>query len=260
MPTRCSGFFYVSTVKQRDVARRSKRSRYGDASDTEEKCSHRIAWTARIPVIRMKRARSYRERDSGIRSKIQLLVQRVSRAGISQVERLWKYLPRSRVSARWRFGSADARKYHHGLLAGLFRTTVGYQAASVRTDGSGITTGGFGFTGLDILSFGTIHRNIAFGVVYTPGLGSAGFGTGASDSDLESAFVRLMRLERFLGMKDEPGRYLVNLKVRGNFELDVPFSEKRSPTLNTPFVLYHYTPGTPYTATIGSRFWRNSDP
>ena len=119
MPTRCSGFFYVSTVKQRDVARRSKRSRYGDASDTEEKCSHRIAWTARIPVIRMKRARSYRERDSGIRSKIQLLVQRVSRAGISQVERLWKYLPRSRVSARWRFGSADARKYHHGLLAGL---------------------------------------------------------------------------------------------------------------------------------------------
>jgi hypothetical protein len=33
--------------------------------------------------------------------------------------------------------------------------------------------------------------------------------------------------------------------------LDVPFSEKRSPTLDTPFVLYHYTPGTPYTATIG---------
>jgi len=143
---------------------------------------------------------------------------------------------------------------HESITMGFwpvsFRTTVGYQAASVRTDGSGITTGGFGFTGLDILSFGTIHRNIAFGVVYTPGLGSAGFGTGASDSDLESAFVRLMRLERFLGMKDEPGRYLVNLKV-GKFELDVPFSEKRSPTLNTPFVLYHYTPGTPYTATIG---------
>src|SRR5690348_18448735 len=29
-----------------------------------------------------------------------------------------------------------------------FRTTVGYQAASVRTDGSGVSTGGFGFTGL----------------------------------------------------------------------------------------------------------------
>ena len=50
-----------------------------------------------------------------IRSKIQLLVQRVSRAWISQVERLWKYLPRSRLSTRWRFGSADARNYYHGL-------------------------------------------------------------------------------------------------------------------------------------------------
>ncbi len=45
-----------------------------------------------------------------------------------------------------------------------FRTTVGYQRASVRTDATGVTTGGFGFTGLDILSFGTLHRNIAFGV------------------------------------------------------------------------------------------------
>jgi hypothetical protein len=30
------------------------------------------------------------------------------------------------------------------------RTTVGYQAVSVRTDGSGVSIGGFGFTGLDI--------------------------------------------------------------------------------------------------------------
>jgi hypothetical protein len=41
----------------------------------------------------------------------------------------------------------------------------------------------------------------------------------------------------------------MNLKV-GKFELDVPFSEKRSPTLNTPFVIYHYVAGTPYTANI----------
>ena len=129
------------------------------------------------------------------------------------------------------------------------RTTVGYQAASVRTDGSGISTGGFGFTGLDILSFGLLHRDISFGLVYTPGLGSAGFGTGASDSDLEAAYVRLNRLERFLGVKAEPGTYLMNLKV-GKFEIDVPFSEKRSPTLNTQFVMYHYVAGTPYTATI----------
>jgi hypothetical protein len=85
--------------------------------------------------------------------------------------------------------------------------------------------------------------------VFTPGLGSAGFGTGASDSDLEAAYVRLNRLERFFGVKGEPGMYLMNLKV-GKFELDVPFSEKRSPTLNTPFVMYHYVAGTPYFATI----------
>lgn len=137
-----------------------------------------------------------------------------------------------------------------GYIPISFRTTVGCQRASVRTDGRGVTSGGIGFTGLDILSYGTLHRNIAFGVVYTPGLGSAGFvETGVSDSDLESAFVRLMRLERFVGVKSNPGEYLLNLKV-GKFELDVPFSEKRSPTLNTPFVLYHYLPGTPYTATI----------
>ncbi|MDE3043014.1 MAG: hypothetical protein KGJ82_20920 [Nitrospirota bacterium] len=142
---------------------------------------------------------------------------------------------------------------HEGITMGFWpvsmRTTVGYQAASVRTDGKGITTGGFGFTGLDILSFGSLHRDIAFGIVFTPGLGSAGFGTGASDSDLESAFVRLMRLERFVGVKSEPGDYLLNLKV-GKFELDVPFSEKRSPTLNSVFAMYHYQPGTPFTSTI----------
>jgi hypothetical protein len=143
---------------------------------------------------------------------------------------------------------------HEGIGMGYWpvsiRATVGYQAAQLRTEGSGLSTGGFGFTGLDLLSFGTLHRDIAFGVVYTPALGSAVFGTGASDGDLESAFVRLMRLERYFGVKEEPGRYLLNLRV-GKFELDLPFSEKRSPTLNTPFVMYHYTPGTPYTATIG---------
>ena len=154
----------------------------------------------------------------------------------------------------FQLGADQDEPTHEGITMGYwplsFRTTVGYQGASVRTDGKGVTTGGFGFTGLDILSFGTLHRDIAFGVVFTPGLGSAGFGTGASDSDLESAFVRLMRLERFVGVKSDPGTYLVNLRV-GKFELDVPFSEKRSPTLNSQFVMYHYLPGTPYTATIG---------
>jgi hypothetical protein len=153
----------------------------------------------------------------------------------------------------YQLGSDADLPTYEGITMGFwpvsFRTTVGYQAASVRTDGSGISTGGFGFTGLDILSFGTLHRDIAFGLVYTPGLGSAGFGTGASDSDLESSFVRLMRLEKYLGITSKPGDYLMNFRI-GKFELDLPFSEKRSPTLNTPFVMYHYTPGTPYTATI----------
>ena len=129
------------------------------------------------------------------------------------------------------------------------RTTVGYQATSVRTDGSGVSTGGFGFTGLDILSFGLLHRDISFGLVLTPGLGGAGFGRGSTavEGDLEAAYVRLNRLERFLGVKGEPGTYLMNLKV-GKFELDVPYSEKRSPTLNTPFVMYHYVAGSPYFA------------
>jgi hypothetical protein len=47
-----------------------------------------------------------------------------------------------------------------------------------------ISTGGFGFT----LSFGTLHRDVAFGVVYTPGLGSAGLGLApAIDLVLRSA-------------------------------------------------------------------------
>lgn len=153
----------------------------------------------------------------------------------------------------YQFGADVDLPTYEGITMGYwpvsFRTTVGYQIASVRTDGSGLTTGGFGFTGLDILSFGLLHRDLSFGLVFTPGLGSAGFGTGASDSDLEAAYVRLNRLEKYLGVKEEAGRYLANLKI-GKFELDVPFSEKRSPTLNTPFVMYHYLPGTPYTATI----------
>ncbi|HET6464113.1 MAG TPA: hypothetical protein VFH55_00700 [Nitrospiria bacterium] len=133
----------------------------------------------------------------------------------------------------------------NGYWPVAFRTTVGYQASSLSKvdNGSGgttsLNTGGFGFTGLDILSFGTLARDISFGVVFTPGLGSAGFGSGSSldDSDLESAFLKV---DNIVGSD-----YLVNLKV-GKYELDVPFSEKRSPTLDTPFVMYHYVPGTPY--------------
>lgn len=152
-------------------------------------------------------------------------------------------------------GSDQDLPTYEGITMGYwpvsFRTTVGYQAASLRLDGSGASSGSFGFTGLDILSFGLLHRNISFGVVYTPGLGSAGFGANstAGEGDLEAAFVRLNNLERFLGGRGDT--YLANLKV-GKFELDVPFSEKRSPTLNTPFVMYHYQSGTPYSAVLSN--------
>ena len=133
-----------------------------------------------------------------------------------------------------------------------FRTTVGYQVANLRVDGQTLATSGFGFTGLDILSFGTLARNLSFGIVYTPGLKEAGFGTGTSltDNNLESAFVRVMNLERFVG--GAGNTYWANLKV-GKFELDLPFSEKRAPTLNTPFVMYHYTPGSPYIVNISGQ-------
>jgi hypothetical protein len=131
------------------------------------------------------------------------------------------------------------------------RTTVGYQAASLHKVGDGTTatsnlaTGDFGFTGLDILAFGTLARDVSFGVVLTPGLGSAGFGSGSSleDSDLEAAYIKMDNLLQ--------SDYLLNLKV-GKFELDLPFSEKRSPTLNTPFVMYHYVAGTPYTTSLAN--------
>src|SRR3989449_10126988 len=66
------------------------------------------------------------------------------------------------------------------------RTTVGYQVADLRVDGQALATSGFGFTGLDVLSFGTLARNLSFGIVYTPGLGDAGFGTGNSLGDSRS--------------------------------------------------------------------------
>jgi hypothetical protein len=83
--------------------------------------------------------------------------------------------------------------------------------------------------------------------VYTPGLGSAGFGSGSSagEGDLEAAFLRVDNLIA--------SDYLVNLKA-GKYELDLPFSEKRSPTINTPFVMYHYMAGTPYTTALSGEF------
>ncbi len=106
------------------------------------------------------------------------------------------------------------------------RTTVGYQyqeqtevPVDQPTPGSTTTTktGSFGFAGLDILTAGTLGEQISFLLVYTPGLGSAGFGTGPSDGDLESAFVGFHRLF---------GTPFLNLRV-GKHAPDLPVDEHR---------------------------------
>lgn len=155
----------------------------------------------------------------------------------------------------YQLGTEEELPTWEGLTKGYwpvsFRTTVGYQHTSKNqlTDAAGAgtiqhqTTGGFGFTGLDVLSFGILARDISFGLVYTPGLADANFGTvaGGSAGNLESAFLRLDNLG---------GTGFFNLKA-GKYELDLPFSEKRSPTLNTNFVIYHYVSGTPYNSLPG---------
>ena len=144
---------------------------------------------------------------------------------------------------------ADLPENHpEGYWPIAWRTTAGFMDSTLTSQPnlSGALqtahTSGFGFTGLDMLSFGTLTRDISYAVVYTPGLGSAGFNTGGSSSDLESVWAR------FDNLFDSS---LVNLKI-GKFELDLPFSEHRSLTLNTAYVVYHYTTGSPYTAGLGN--------
>lgn len=150
----------------------------------------------------------------------------------------------------YQMGTDNDLPTHEGISMGYwpvsFRTTVGYQNDKLNENKNKMESSGIGFTGLDILSFGVLTRDVTFGIVYTPGLAGAGFYTGTTftQTNLESAFVRLDNLERFI--VGGSGNYLVNLKV-GRFELDSPFSEKRSPSLNTPFSMYHYMAGTPYT-------------
>src|SRR2546425_5500310 len=154
----------------------------------------------------------------------------------------------------YQLGTDQELPTYEGLTKGYwpvsFRTTVGYQLQTksgltdlVSGQDTRATSGSFGFTGLDVLSFGILARDITFGIVFPPALGSAGFNTGASDSDLESAFIKLDNLQRFIGLGEN--NYLMNFRV-GKFELDLPFSEKRSPTLNTPFLVYHYVAGSPF--------------
>lgn len=120
-----------------------------------------------------------------------------------------------------------------------FRTTVGYQFAQqegVPVDqppGETTTkTGSFGFAGLDILTAGALGEQISFLVVYTPGLGSASFGTEPSDGDLESAFVGFHRLF---------GTPFLNIRV-GKHAPDLPVDEHRILSLTQGYNIYHFHP------------------
>lgn len=120
-----------------------------------------------------------------------------------------------------------------------FRTTVGYQYASQNNvegkNGNSVDnySSGFGSTNMDFLSAGTLDRDISFLIVPT---GEYSLLNGNMTFHLESAWVRFDNLN---------GSSLLNLKV-GFGDIDLPFSEHRSLTLNTTYVIYHYVPGIPY--------------
>ncbi len=97
----------------------------------------------------------------------------------------------------------------------------------------GITTHGFDLSGLDILTGGTLNKNISFLMV--PSADS----TGAFH--FESVWVRFDNLLKTSWL---------NVKM-GKFELDNVFSEKRNLTLSNtggPYQIYHYQPLTDVSA------------
>jgi hypothetical protein len=120
-----------------------------------------------------------------------------------------------------------------------FRTTVGYQYASQHNvqsasgNGTDAYFSGLGSTSMDMLSAGTLDRDISFLVVPTGEFSLLG---GATVFHLESAWIRFDNLM---------GTSLLNLKI-GNGDIDLPFSEHRSLTLADNYVIYHYIPGVPY--------------
>jgi len=96
-----------------------------------------------------------------------------------------------------------------------------------------ITTHGFDLSGLDILTAGTLNKNISFLLV--PSADS----TGAFH--FESAWVRFDNLLKTTWL---------NVKM-GKFELDNVFSEKRNLTLSNtggPYQIYHFQPLTDVSA------------
>jgi hypothetical protein len=117
-----------------------------------------------------------------------------------------------RITPHWHYESAG-------------KTTVD---TSTGTTEQSVNTSGFDLTGIDILTAGTLAKNISFLLVPSidPGDGTIGF---------ESANVRLDNLWHSPWL---------NFKF-GKFELDLPLSEKRMMTLSNVggiYQLYHFAP------------------
>ena len=95
------------------------------------------------------------------------------------------------------------------------------------------SAGGVEFFGIKLLTGGTTARNVSFNLSFY---------------DLENGNFKPQSI--WIRLNNIRGSSLANLKL-GKFELDLPFSEQRSPTFFIPYVPYHYTPGTPYIPEIG---------
>jgi hypothetical protein len=125
-----------------------------------------------------------------------------------------------------------------GYFPIAFRTTVGYQYqkfGNSAADGAGnlfdTYTSGFGSEGMDILSAGTLDRDISFLIVPTGEFSNLG---GTATFALESAWIRLDNIS---------GSSLLNFKI-GYGDLDIPFSTHRSLTIFSPYLIYTYSPTT----------------
>ena len=101
-----------------------------------------------------------------------------------------------------------------------------------------VTTSGFDLHGLDVITAGTLYKNISFFV--QPFIGS-------NDINLAQSWVRLDNLA---------GSSWLNVKM-GKFELDEPISQERSLTINdtgAPYYTYFYTPPGDNNAFVGIGF------